>query len=125
MEVNKNKRTWKKILLISFLFLLILPIVNARTYEQPTNITGFQELWQWNNRVIDSNFGIGIILITFFTSFILLKGFQSSQALTGSLFFTMVTAIGCWSIGILNTSWVIGSVLLTALTAILILWSGN
>lgn len=114
-----------KKLIFLFMILLVLPFVSARTYEEPVNISGFQELFQWNNRVIDSNFGVGIILIVFFTSFVLLKGFQSSQALTGCLFFTMVTAIGCWSFGILNTNWVIGSILLTGLTAILIYWSGQ
>jgi len=102
--------------------LLLTPIVYAREYEQPTNISGFQDLFQWNNRVVDHQFGIGILIMVFFISFVLLKAFESAQAFTGCLFFTMIVAVGCWALSILNTTWMIGSVLLCALTTLLIFW---
>lgn len=108
---------------IVLLMLLIVPLVNAKHYEEPTNITDFGDLFQWNNRVTNSMFGLGVLLIVFFVSFVLLKGFESSQAFTGCVFFTFLTAVTLRLIGILDTVWVIASGLIMGLIILLIFFT--
>ena len=111
-----------KIMVIICFILALTPIVESRLYEEPANISGFQDLLQWNDRVLDNNSGIGYLLLVFFVSFVLLKGFESAQAFTGCLYLTMITAFGCWALGILNSTYMISSIVLCALTALLIMW---
>jgi len=119
----QNSFKWKMVMILAVL--LVLPMVSGREYKEPTNITGFQDLTQWSDEVLDYKFGIGIVLMTFFISFLLLKAFESAQALIGCLFFTAVVATGCWAIGILDTSYVISVWVLCGIPAILILWASN
>jgi len=109
-------------ILIGLLLLITIINVSAREYEEPTNISGFQDLFQWNDRVLENQSGIGYLLLVFMVSFILLKGFESAQAFTGCLYLTMITAFGCWALGILNSTYMISSIVLCALTALLIMW---
>ena len=113
----------RKLSILIGLFLLITIInVSAREYEEPTNISGFQDLFQWNDRVLENQSGIGYLLLVFMVSFILLKGFESAQAFTGCLYLTMITAFSCWALGILNSTYMISSIVLCGLTALLIMW---
>ncbi len=118
-------KTHFKLKISIFLVILLLTpmLVYARTYEEPKNITGFTDLFQWQNRVTDYKFGIAILLLVFIVSFVTLKGFESSQALTGCLFFTMVTAISLRIVDLLNNTWTIGSIILCAGIVLLIYWS--
>ena len=118
----------KQIKIVLWVFILILiaiPSVNAKTYEEPTNITGFQDLFQWNDRVLENQSGIGYLLLVFMVSFLLLKGFESAQAFTGCLYLTTITAISCWTLGILSFNYIIACSVLTGLVALLIMWLNN
>jgi uncharacterized membrane protein (DUF485 family) len=119
MTYNLIKRNLSRI----FGGILALPIVLARRYEEPVNISGFVELMQWSDRVTGYMYGLGIVIMVFMISFILLKSFESKQAFTGCLFLTMVTAWGLWGLQILNVSWVIGINIICGLIVIGIMWS--
>jgi uncharacterized membrane protein YiaA len=103
--------------------LFALPMVYAKTYEQPINITSFIDLFQWTNRVTGYYFGIGILIAVFFISFVLLKAFESKQAFVGCLFVTSIVAITLRLIDILNNTWAIGSIILCGLAILAIVWS--
>jgi len=109
-------------ILVLTMSLTFLPSITAKTYEEPKNITGFTDLFQWENRVTDYKFGIATLIMVFLVSFIVLKGFESSQAFTGCLFFTAVTAISLRVVEILNNTWTIGTIIVCALVALLIMW---
>lgn len=115
---------FKSIITILLAILILSPIlVSARTYEEPKNLTTFTDLFQWQNRVTDYKFGIAILLLVFIVSFVTLKGFESSQALVGCLFFTMVTAISLRTVDLLNNTWTIGSIILCGAIVLLISWT--
>ncbi len=119
-------RTHFKLKICIFLAILLLtPMIMARTYEEPKNITSFTDLAQWENRVTGYKFGIATLLLVFIVSFVSLKGFESSQALTGCLFFTMTVAIGLRIIDLLNNTWTIGTIILCAAVVLLISWSSS
>ena len=96
------------------------------TYQYPSNVTTFAGYGVWANSVTEGYFGLGILLMIFFVSFIsliMLRGIEPKRAFAGGSFFTMVLAIVFRVMNILSDTFMFACIILCAVSLFWIIFT--
>jgi len=85
------------------------------TYLEPSNITNVGEILPYLNVVMDNIFGVGLLVVFFFISFLSMKEYRTDRAFASAAFITMPIAILFFIMGLINTTILVGFGIVTVI----------